>query len=161
MRTAQRRREEHVARSEHVPRGENYERLRRLGTQPFSCYYKDRASRKAPLIYVDVTVGRGRTGRIAVHEGDDLRTLARSFAKTFQLDAEMEQTLTEHLEDACEDRRLAELSKAGVQLRSAGGEHDLEEDARDCLEGDSAIADGNVDGDDASIRSEGFTFDAA
>lgn len=159
MRTAQRRRQECRDACERVPRGENYERLRRLGTQPFSCYYKDRTPQRKPaLMYVDVTVGHGRTGRIAVHEGDDLRTLAQNFAKTFQLDADMERKLEEHLAEACEERRLAELSEAGVHLGSAADEHDIG-DARNFLGGDSAIADDNVDGDDASM-SDGFTFDA-
>eukprot|EP00928_Gymnodinium_smaydae_P061485 TRINITY_DN45542_c0_g1_i1.p1 TRINITY_DN45542_c0_g1~~TRINITY_DN45542_c0_g1_i1.p1 ORF type:complete len:512 (-),score=55.23 TRINITY_DN45542_c0_g1_i1:116-1600(-) len=102
MRAAHRRREERKEANERVPRGENYERLRRLGTQPFSCYYKDpRLARKPPIMYVDVSVGNGKSGRIGIHEGDDLRVLSRNFARTFQLDVDMERRLEEHLRQAC------------------------------------------------------------
>lgn len=91
MRAANRRREEHQEEIQHIPAGENYERLRRLGAQPFACYYKDRSvPRRPPLVYVDVNVSRGRTGRIGVHEGDNIRELARNFGKAFQLDRDMQ-----------------------------------------------------------------------
>jgi len=87
-----------------VPCGENYERLRRLGAQPFSCAFKERRPRRQPLVYVDVNVGRGRTGRIGVHEGDDLRVLSKNFAKAFQLDKVAEQRLEELLRQAYDDQ---------------------------------------------------------
>jgi len=98
---------------ERIPRGENYERLRRLGVQPFSLYYKAQervAAKRGPaLLFVDVNVGHGRTGRIGVHEGDDLRVLARNFARAFQLDCELEQRLEQMLHQACEERRRRDL----------------------------------------------------
>merc|ERR1712176_69940 len=88
-----------------IPCGENYERLRRLGVQPFSCYFKDRTGlREPPLMYVDVNVGRGRTGRIGVHEGDDLRVLSRNFARAFQLDRETARKLEDMLYQAYEEQ---------------------------------------------------------
>merc|ERR1711879_56121 len=94
-----------------IPRGENYERLRRLGPSPFSCYFKDRPSttRGPILLYMDVNTGHGRTGRIGVHEGDDLHTLAKNFAIAFQLDAQMECRLEEMLHQACELKRRGAL----------------------------------------------------
>ena len=37
------------------------------------------------LIYVDINISPGRTGRIAISEGDDINQIASNFAKTFQL----------------------------------------------------------------------------
>jgi len=94
---------------EHVPSGENYERLRKLPVNPFSCYYHPRGSARSSsarrkeqlLMYVDVNIGNGRTGRIGIHTGDDLRTLAQNFAKIFQLDRNSVLQLERLLRDAC------------------------------------------------------------
>lgn len=51
-------------------------------------------------MYIDVNVGHGRTGRITVREGDDLRHLAQGFARTFHLDREMAAQLEEMLQEA-------------------------------------------------------------
>lgn len=51
-------------------------------------------------MYIDVNVGHGRTGRITVREGDDLRHLAQGFARTFHLDREMASQLEEMLQEA-------------------------------------------------------------
>lgn len=119
MRAATRRREEYQEELQHVPCGENYERLRRLGPQPFACYFKEKSlHRRPPLVYVDVNVGKGRTGRIGVHEGDNVRELARNFGKAFQLDKEMQHKLEGLLKEAYED-----------QLRvRASAEEDFEEE---------------------------------
>mmetsp|Transcript_100100 Transcript_100100/g.321024 ORF Transcript_100100/g.321024 Transcript_100100/m.321024 type:complete len:539 (+) Transcript_100100:258-1874(+) len=106
MRGAQRQKEAlHEARWR-IPAGENYERLRRMGQQPFSCAYQDRpwARRGPPLFFVDVDVGRGRSGRIGVHEGDDLQAKARSFARAFQLDQTAALRLEDMLHEAYEER---------------------------------------------------------
>eukprot|EP00434_Breviolum_minutum_P000500 symbB.v1.2.000434.t1/scaffold32.1/size405148/7 len=76
-----------------IPAGEKYEKLRRLGPQPFSCAFRQHRSKPKPLVYVDVKVGHGRTGRVGVHHGDDFRVLSRNFAKTFQLDREAQRRL--------------------------------------------------------------------
>lgn len=97
----------------HIPCGENYERLRRLGNQPFSCASRDRRPfRRQPLLYVDVNVGHGRTGRIGVHEGDDLRVLAKNFARTFQLAAGALDRLENLLQEAYSDHVLGKAEPA-------------------------------------------------
>mmetsp|Transcript_18799 Transcript_18799/g.33404 ORF Transcript_18799/g.33404 Transcript_18799/m.33404 type:complete len:533 (+) Transcript_18799:65-1663(+) len=109
MREAHKRRLEKEQERERIPVGENYERLRRLGTQPFSCFFKDRgATRRQPLVYVDVNVGHGRTGRIGVYEGDNLRLLAKNFAKAFQLDRGAQHRLEELLQQAYDDQMQGE-----------------------------------------------------
>jgi len=110
LRSGQRQREELHEALRRIPAGENYERLRRLGTQPFSCYFRDRPlpnQRGPPLYYVDVDVGKGRTGRIGVHEGDDLRAKAKSFARAFQLDRQATLRLQELLHEAYDERMQA------------------------------------------------------
>lgn len=148
MRSAQQRRDEHQKEKEHISRGENYEKLRRKGTQPFNVAFRDRApARPPPLMYIDVNVGRGRTGRIAVHEGDDFRIVSRNFARTFQLDGETAQKLEDMLRQAYEGHRrglagetdaeeatatlpepAAELG-ASAALEAEGDEEDAERDA--------------------------------
>ena len=42
---------------------------------------------------MDVNLGPGRTGRIGLHQGDDPAELAANFARTYQLDGEMQARL--------------------------------------------------------------------
>jgi len=105
MRSANDRRAKQHQERNHVPCGENYEKLRRLGAKPFSWDSEDKhctgaAVRQAPMMYVDVNVGRGRTGRIGVREGDDLQVLSRNFAKVWSLDGETVLKLEEILHQA-------------------------------------------------------------
>lgn len=125
MRAANRRRTAQYEARRRVPAGENYERLRRLGPQPFSCYFRDRAwtaRRGPPLYYVDVDVGRGRSGRIGVHQGDDLRAKAISFAKAFQLGRDAVVRLEEMLHEAYGER----LQALDVEGHFEGAEADEE-----------------------------------
>jgi len=105
MRSAHRRRQERREEFERIPCGENYDRLRRLKTAPFSCYY-DKGSARAPaLLFVDVNVGHGKSGRIGVHEGDDFRELAVNFGKAFQLDRNVVFKLEEMLQEVYSEHR--------------------------------------------------------
>jgi hypothetical protein len=102
MRNAYQQKVQRLEENEHIPCGENYERLRRLGMQPFSFYWKDkaRALHQRPLMYIDVNVGNGRSGRISVREGDDLHVLSRNFARKYHLDREKAIELEELLRQA-------------------------------------------------------------
>eukprot|EP00933_Yihiella_yeosuensis_P026656 TRINITY_DN20716_c1_g1_i1.p1 TRINITY_DN20716_c1_g1~~TRINITY_DN20716_c1_g1_i1.p1 ORF type:complete len:538 (-),score=104.16 TRINITY_DN20716_c1_g1_i1:63-1676(-) len=122
MREAHRRRLQAQEERQRIPCGENYERLRRLGTQPFSCYFKDRATqRRQPLVYVDVNVGKGRSGRIGLHEGDNLRVLAKNFAKAFQLDQGNQQRLEQLLKQAYDEQVSAREFGEEVDGQVASG----------------------------------------
>jgi len=113
MRSAHKKRIERQAEDERIPKGENYERLRRLGAQPFACASKTRSrDRREPLMYVDVTVRQGRTGRIALYEGDNLKKLCKNFAKVYQLAPEALQQLEGMLQKAYEDRPSAASAPA-------------------------------------------------
>jgi len=105
MRAAHCRRVQRREERDHIPCGENYERLKRLGTQPFmSCVEEKLLARQPPLVYVDVDVGHGRTGRIGVREGDDLGALSRNFARAFQLPREAAIKLAEMLQQEYDSR---------------------------------------------------------
>jgi len=82
---------------ERKPAGENYEKLRNANIKPFTFVNKEKKHRNPPFVYVDVSVGPGRTGRIGIHEDDDPRILARNFAVTFQLNQEMYSSLEDLL----------------------------------------------------------------
>eukprot|EP00435_Cladocopium_sp_Y103_P039318 s535_g10.t1 len=110
MKQAQKQHQRRLKEQNRIPVGEKYEKLRRLGPQPFSCAFR-RRSKPKPLVYVDVKVGSGRTGRVGVHEGDDFRVLARNFAKTFQLDRDAAQRLEALLRQAYAWRAWQTLKK--------------------------------------------------
>jgi len=67
----------------------------------------EREARPAPLLFMDVNLGPGRTGRIGLHEGDDPRELAANFAKAYGLDASVEAKLAglieRHLQEVVAD----------------------------------------------------------
>mmetsp|Transcript_101116 Transcript_101116/g.286609 ORF Transcript_101116/g.286609 Transcript_101116/m.286609 type:complete len:436 (-) Transcript_101116:119-1426(-) len=129
MRAAHRRHVQHREECEHIPHGENYERLRRL-------YLKDRSCpRPPPLVYVDVDVGRGRVGRIEVHEDDNLHRAAQSFARSFRLSSEAAQKLEVMLHQAYEEQMqalcFAEATQdAGLAPQADPTDRDPAEDSR-------------------------------
>ena len=87
---------EQKERLEHIPRGENYDRLKQLKVKPFSFLQREK-EKKPVILYVDVHVAPGRNGRIAIHEDDDLKELARGFCQVYQLGEEMKTTLEQLL----------------------------------------------------------------
>lgn len=123
LRAAAQRRSQLREELQRVPCGENYERLRRLNVEPFSCYHRrQRSPRPQPLMCIDVGVGPGRSGRIQVREGDDLRTVARNFAKTFHLDRGMAQQLEDLLQEAVEAQHLVLALDDGVVTGTASSD---------------------------------------
>ena len=62
----------------------------------------NRKAERAPLLYMDVALGKSRTGRIGVHEGDDPAVLADNFARTYQLDATLRGRLQALIEEQLE-----------------------------------------------------------
>jgi len=78
--------------------------------KPFS-FLLERRTRQPPLLFMDVNLGPGRTGRIGIHEGDDPRLLARNFATTYQLDerltARLEDLIRQHMESMIPGARFA------------------------------------------------------
>eukprot|EP00667_Euglena_gracilis_P003169 EG_transcript_3175 len=68
--------------------------------KPFHFHLDDRP-RSKPLLYVDVDLGEGKTGRLGVHATDDPAALAKKFAATHRLDddlcAKLERLLATHV----------------------------------------------------------------
>jgi len=78
---------------ETIPRGENYEKNRRAEFRPPVQLSRPKIKRQEVLVYVDVSIGHGKTGRIGIHKGDNARTLAHHFARTYSLNANMKDSL--------------------------------------------------------------------
>ncbi|KAL0221243.1 hypothetical protein RCL1_001097 [Eukaryota sp. TZLM3-RCL] len=65
--------------------------------KPFKFATEARSSARElnqPLLFMDVALGNGRTGRLAVHEGDDPDELALRFAQVYHLDDVLTQRLS-------------------------------------------------------------------
>eukprot|EP00670_Eutreptiella_braarudii_P010776 CAMPEP_0174316736 /NCGR_PEP_ID=MMETSP0810-20121108/7152_1 /TAXON_ID=73025 ORGANISM="Eutreptiella gymnastica-like, Strain CCMP1594" /NCGR_SAMPLE_ID=MMETSP0810 /ASSEMBLY_ACC=CAM_ASM_000659 /LENGTH=902 /DNA_ID=CAMNT_0015426555 /DNA_START=100 /DNA_END=2809 /DNA_ORIENTATION=+ len=69
--------------------------------KPFN-FHLDKRQRSKPLLYMDINIGHGRSGRLGIHENDDPCILARNFAASYQLDEalrkKLENLLTQHME---------------------------------------------------------------
>ena len=64
--------------------GENYDKMKLMQAKPPSFLEKDKkSSKKKLLMYVDVNITPTKTGRIGIYEGDDIREVAKNFAKAF------------------------------------------------------------------------------
>ena len=83
---------------------------------PFTMHTDKRgdSGRKKPLLYMDINLGPGRSGRIGLHGGDDAKALAASFARTYQLDHAMQTKLTGLIEQY--------LKEVVPQIASENGE---------------------------------------
>jgi len=90
--------EEKKAEREHIPRGENYEKLRNSEFKPPSFLSRPKTKKQEALVYVDVNIGPGKTGRIGIHKGDNAKILARNFAKTYSLPPIMKDSLEKLLQ---------------------------------------------------------------
>eukprot|EP00767_Chilomastix_cuspidata_P004900 gnl/Chilomastix_cuspidata/5077.p1 GENE.gnl/Chilomastix_cuspidata/5077~~gnl/Chilomastix_cuspidata/5077.p1 ORF type:complete len:554 (-),score=215.68 gnl/Chilomastix_cuspidata/5077:101-1762(-) len=92
--------------------------------KPFTFRTEQRAAERVsnpPLLYIDVNIGGGRSGRIGVRSGDTPSALARKFAREHQLDASLQSTLEsvildhmrhyipEHLHSDGDSLRVSEL----------------------------------------------------
>lgn len=70
--------------------------MRQLKPKPFSFLQREK-NKKNVMIYVDVNIAPGKTGRIAVHEGDNPKQLAKNFCNVYHLNEEMEEMLEDLL----------------------------------------------------------------
>lgn len=121
-----------MERSEKKARGELYDRVKLAKVKPPQFAEQ---KKKQLLLYVDVNVTPTKTGRIGIHEGDDVRELARNFCKTFGLHKTMYDALLKHLqqsvakyyegqqkkkEKAAAAHRLPNLSQLGYSVSKTG-----------------------------------------
>ena len=85
--------------------------------KPFQVQTDRRAERKQPLLYMDVNLGPGRTGRIGLHQGDDAAQLAANFARAYQLDGNMRARLQQLIEKYMAEVLPGLASQAGTPVR--------------------------------------------
>ncbi|CAG9325379.1 unnamed protein product [Blepharisma stoltei] len=102
LRQANKNRQELKDMLEKRPTGENYEKLKNEKIKPFSFLQRQKNERSV-LVYVDVNVGPGKTGRIAIHEDDDPKELASNFCMAYHLNSDMKETLEELLNQQLQD----------------------------------------------------------
>ena len=67
-------------------------------------------------MYVDVNITPTKTGRIGIYEGDDIKEVAKNFARTFQLNSSMYQMLIKQLDQHLQSYR----EKMGINNNYSG-----------------------------------------
>lgn len=85
-----------------MPRGENLEYFQSLPEQVPDCYKrhlekKEKSEQDPKILYFDVNIGKGKTGKLGLKPSDDPVEKAREFARIFSLGVEMEEALAEML----------------------------------------------------------------
>lgn len=118
LKLANERKAELKRRMEHIPTGENYEKRRNEPFRPPSCAEVDHRERfsRQPFMHFDISVGGGRSGRLALCEGDDPTDKARSFAAAFQLKPEMEENLRHLIQTNLEEYMLTQQNSPHSML---------------------------------------------
>jgi hypothetical protein len=87
---------------ESTPRGENYEKFKNLKPCPPSFLSRQKEERQIKM-YIDVNLGQGRKGKIAIREQDDPDSLASNFCKIFHLSQDYEISLSQEIKDQLKD----------------------------------------------------------
>jgi hypothetical protein len=77
----------------------------------------EKRTRVKPLLFMDVNLGPGRTGRIGIHEGDDPKVLAKNFAASYKLDDVLSKRLEELIRDNMKNK-IAQQAPLKPVLRS-------------------------------------------
>lgn len=98
MQTGEAKRKHKQNEKEAIPRGENYEKNREADFKPPEFLKRPKIKRDEVLVYVDVNVAPGKTGRIGIHRGDDPKELALNFSRTYSLNATMRESLEKLLQ---------------------------------------------------------------
>jgi len=83
---------------EKIPRGENYHKNKDSEFNPPTFLVRPKITKKEVLVYVDVNIGGGKTGRIAIHKGDNAKSLAKHFSNTYSLNSTMRESLEKLLQ---------------------------------------------------------------
>lgn len=78
--------------------GENYEKMRMLEFKPPSFLGRVKETKNI-LVYIDVNVGIGKKGKIALRQGDDPAKVAENFCKAYNLGKDYQDNLEEELKD--------------------------------------------------------------
>jgi len=94
---------------EKIPRGENYHKNKDSEFNPPKFLVRPKITKQEVLVYVDVNIGGGKTGRIAIHKGDNAKSLAKHFSNTYSLNSTMRESLEKLLQSYI-DSYFAQMS---------------------------------------------------
>lgn len=85
--------------------------------KPFHLKSSDRSQqREKPILFVDVDLPTGRTGRIGVHRQDSAATLARNFCASYGLDDSLRSKLTALLQEKIDATKKADQKARSLWL---------------------------------------------
>jgi len=73
--------------------------------------------RRKLLVSIDVNMSNGKSGRIGIHEGDNLEELARNFGIAFQLSEEAVCALQQSLQSQLDKYQSEKGGEEGAGLR--------------------------------------------
>lgn len=90
------------AEKDRIPNGENYEKMKNLKPCPPSFLTREKGQRNI-IMYIDVNLGLGKKGKVALRAGDDPRVVAENFCKIYQLGKDYEISLEEEIQDQLRD----------------------------------------------------------
>lgn len=88
---------------EHIPKGENLKYYKNLPENIPNCYKrhlqkpKKKSSSNEDILYFDINIGNGKTGKLGLRKRDNALVKANVFAKIFGLNEEMEEALGDML----------------------------------------------------------------
>eukprot|EP00761_Pharyngomonas_kirbyi_P012813 gb/GECH01012840.1/.p1 GENE.gb/GECH01012840.1/~~gb/GECH01012840.1/.p1 ORF type:complete len:730 (+),score=182.83 gb/GECH01012840.1/:1-2190(+) len=78
--------------------------------KPFD-FELEKRKRSKPLMYLDVNLGPGKTGRIGIHKGDDPAEVAKNFSISYRLDESTTQRLESMIRSTLENTFPSETSE--------------------------------------------------
>ena len=87
-----------------------------MGFKVPECARREKVVKK-PFLILDINIGKGKTGRIALHEYDDPFEIANNFSRAFQLNKKQELAVLE---------TLIEQKNKYLELQSQSNEHTLD-----------------------------------
>lgn len=88
--------------------------------KPFK-FELDRRQRQRAVLYMDINLGPGRTGRIGIHHGDHPYTVAKNFAQSYRLDEVLTKRLEELIKENMEQNGI-EIGGWGTLRKSASSD---------------------------------------
>lgn len=82
----------------HIPTGETYAYWKSLPENPPKCAAKYTVRAQEPIVILNVNIGGGKTGKVALRPSDDPASKARDFALAFGISSDMEDGLRDLLQ---------------------------------------------------------------
>jgi len=115
-----------------------------------------RTKPEPPLLYVDIKLAHGRTGRVGIHRGDDPKVLAQNFANTFHLESKLMSKLEDMLRLHVEN--LENSHDHQYHHNTSSGQNNNDNDDGDDG-GESYGSDGEYNEDNVNYKDRGYHSD--